>query len=264
MRTSKPRKNGQYCGGRPFPIFCPACRKCNGTRPTHFYNSRGLCNICHKAERLVAHKSRWPNTPSMIAEKELRQLRKNPLKWLRNIMTDSHARTIPSHLIELECWRIVHVTACRWYGEAVYLNPIALEVTEDSVWSMPTSNADADIPAPIFQPNTRPKRKPRTRALSEKGALVRFILKPLVRLLRTGIPQLPPPTVLLHSGGWTACWVTSSELAVVLGGPQGQQPTSVSLVESESLSTDFPYDLDNFKVVWSVFQASQTQAVDTT
>jgi hypothetical protein len=197
----------------------------------------------------------------MISEKELRQLRKNPLKWLRNIMTDSHARTIPEKLHELECWRIVHVTACRWYGEAVQIDPIELELSEDSVWRMSASASEADMPAPIFQPKVRAKRKRRVR--TEKGKLISMILRPLVADLRVGIPDLLPPEVTFVLDEWAAYWVTPSGAGVALSGPRNAPViATVALIESETIATVFPYDFEMLKIVWCTFHALQTQVVD--
>lgn len=261
MGISKPRKNGQYTGGRPFPLYCPACRACGGSKPTHFYNSRGLCNICHRKERTSGKKTRWPQTPSMLSEKEIRRLRRDPLKWLREIARDSYASTIPPHLVEAECWRIVHVTACRWFGEPVYLDPIRASNYEDVAWSQPDSYGDTDTPAPID--DLREKRKLEAKRKKpqppERAHLIETILKPLMRELRTEVPDLPTPSILTFQSYWTITW-TGLGLNLTISGQVGAAiPHTISFVDLHNIdeADEVSWGTGIFRMSWAVFQAAQ-------
>jgi hypothetical protein len=261
--VSKARKGGQYTGGRPFPVYCPVCRKCGGGKPSHFYNSRGLCNICHREERREGRKYKWPNTPTMLSDGELRRLAANPLRWLRHHVGQTHLKDIPPHLYELEAWRIIHVTVCRWYGEKVYLDPIRPSSFEDVVWAAHSPHEERE-PAALVPPPKKaaPKKRKRARTDPVRDLLLINVIRPLMRELREVFPQLPQPRLTIVNDGWALVWAHNNDTLVV-NGPMGGAALTIELCEGAlEDSTLFDYQPDIFKLVWDVFQTVQTHTLD--
>ncbi len=264
MVPTRARKHGEYCGGRPWPIICPVCRICGGGPPTHFYNSRGLCNVCHKRERRAGKKSRWPDLPVMLRHGNLAQIAKNPLRWLRNNMTESHARSIPAALAEVECWRIVHVTACRWYGEEVFLDPPTPFDYTGVTYSV-SVDAEADMAAPIYDPDAAARdRRKRVAARKRKGKVdplrhehIVAIVKPTVMGLAARGLDLSHPRVLIVGDSWTASWVDpNSDTALSMSGTLRSQPSEITITDFVTDEvTEFAYDAEIFAHAWAIFQA---------
>lgn len=265
MGGSRARKHGKYTGGRPWPLVVPVCRKCRGGPPEHFYNSRGLDNICHKAERKSGNKHRWPDLPVMLRSASLAQIKKNPLRWLRNNMTDSHAKTIPPRYHELECWRIIHVVAARWYGEEVFLDPLQPFNYEDTVWSV-SADSEADLNEPIYNVDEIAKQRRAKAALSKRSKNrdpLRYdhivtIVKPTVIALAATGKDLPRPKVAIFSNGWSATWMNGN-YGVAISGPLHEQPTTITICDLKGEEfTDFSYSIPDFHLVWSIFQSVAT------
>lgn len=263
MGVSKARKSGAYLGGRPFPVYCPVCRKCGLGKPGRFYNSRGLCNICHREERRDGRKHKWPNTPTMLTDGELRRLASNPLRWLRQHVGQTHLKDIPPHLHELEAWRIVHVAVCRWYGEKVYLDPIQVSSYEDVVWAAHAPHDERE-PAALVPPAKKPLPKKRRRARTDpvRDALLVNIIRPLMRQLREVFPQLPQPRLVVLNNDWALVWVAAADTLTVSGPSDGPALTIELCEGAHENVTSFEYQPDIFKLVWDVFQTVQTHPVD--
>lgn len=201
----------------------------------------------------------------MLSEKEIRRLRRDPLKWLREIARDSYASTIPAHLVELECWRIVHITACRWFGEQVYLDPIRLDSYEDIAWSQPDSYGDTDTPAPIDDLKEKRKLDAKRKASRppERAQLIETILKPLMRELRAEVPGLPTPVIITFHSFWTITW-SGDGMNLTISGQLGvPTPASVSFVDVNNIdeTDDVPWDTGVFRMSWAVFQAAQRKGL---
>lgn len=196
----------------------------------------------------------------MLSEKEIRRLKKNPLLWLRQHARDSYVQTIPSHLIEVECWRWVHVTACRWFGEQVFLDDIRPASYEDVAWSQPDAYGDTDTPAPIDELKEKRKLDAKRKKLSAaRQDLVDRILKPLMRSLRAEVPDLPTPVIVTFQSYWTITW-SSPQLNLTVSGKVGSGlPEAVCFVYPEDLDSaeELEWEEGIFKMSWTVFQAAQ-------
>jgi len=275
MGTSKPRKHGHYLGGRPFPLVAPICRVCQRGAPDAFYNSRGIENICHKRLRRAGRINEWPDVPVMLRDGSLRQIQKNPLKWLRNNMSDSHAQTIPAHLYELECWRIIHVMACRWYGETVYLDPIRPSQIADVVWARQAESESEDH-APIYDVEGVAKER-RLKATRTKQALssrdpqryahIVNIIRPFVTQSSARGLHLPRPKVFIVPGYWMAIWPIASS-SLVLRGALNSPPAWVGVQDNEDEDGDdyieFNYSgWETFRLAWEIC-SDMRQAADVT
>lgn len=266
--SSKPRKHGLYTGGRPWPLVAPICRSCQGGAPDHFYNSRGLCNVCHKSSRKLGTKGLWPDLPSMLRESSLRQLQNNPLKWLRNNMSDSHAQTIPPHLYEVEAWRIIHVVACRWYGETVFLDPLKVTNWEDVVWSR-SPDSESEDHAPIHDVDAAARHR-RERAAAAKRARGRGdplrrqhiieIIKPMVIDLASKGIELPRPRVLITEQGWVASW-NQPHGGFVVTGDLNSPPKTIGVQEDDDGLgfEEFSFNPDTLRLVWGIFKMAHEQ-----
>lgn len=273
MGVSKARKHGKYLGGRPFPVVCPICRVCQKGPPDAYYNSRGICNVDHKRLRHSKGLEEWPDLPVMLREGSFRQIDRNPLLWLRQNMSDTHAQTIPPQLHKLEALRIMHVVACRWYGETVYLDSPKPSSIEDVVWTSFSEATEAATPSPIYDPD-RVLKERRAKALNAKRAKAKIdplrrdaivnIIRPfLVQCSAQGF-ELPRPRVFMHPFGWTAVWLSGGS-SLVLQGDHQCPPAFIGIqdTESEDDFVEFEYNLERFRLVWDIFQAVRTDNVQT-
>lgn len=203
----------------------------------------------------------------MLRETSLRQLEKNPLRWLRQNVSDSHAQTIPPKFYAMEAWRIVHVMACRWLGETVFLDPLKNVDWSDVVWSRP-SDYESEDPAPIHDIEAAAKAR-RSKAAEAKRARnraadpVRYghivdIIKPfVVEANAKGLP-LTRPKVIILADVWAAVWMSGPTSLVVTGALNGP-PDTISITEEEDGEvSDMEYDHDTLAIFWSVFHATAT------
>ena len=271
MGVSKARKSGVFVGGRPWPLVSPICRKCQGGPPTHFYNSKGLCNVCHKFERKNGGKWRWPDIPVMLRDASLKALQKNPLKWLRNNYTESHAQTIPAKFHELEAWRIIHVVACRWYGEEVFMDPLQPVDYNNLTWTMST-DAESEEHAPIYDVDRASKLRKQKAAAAKRARCkkdptrfehIRNIIRPMVKSLQVSGLDLPIPKVTITPSGWAALW-NYSDVYLVISGDLHKGPSSVLLADTtgDEESIEFTYSPENFSLSWSAFSFVQTHPLE--
>ena len=252
MGVSKPRKHGLYTGGRSWPLVCPVCRNCQGGAPTHYYNSRGLCNIDHKQQRRAGQKNKWPDLPVMLREGSLKALVKNPLLWLRQNMSDTHAQTIPPQYYELEGWRIIHIMAARWYGEPVYIDPQSNVDCESTVWSR-SADGESEEHAPIYDPDRAVKNRKARAAAAKRARMAKVnplryehvnnIIKPFVAQMVSNGIDLPIPKVVVTPVGWAAVWYCT----LALTGDLHCEANTITIEDHETGDLDeIVYTPENF------------------
>jgi len=201
----------------------------------------------------------------MLREASLRQLQKNPLRWLRNNVSDSHAQTIPPAKYEMEAWRIVHVMACRWLGVTVYLDPPMPIDWANVVWSR-NADSESEDHAPIHDIEATAKAR-RAKAAAAKRARnkalnpVRFehitkIIRPMITELSARGIDLPRPKVTVSSIGWCATWL-NGQTAFVIVGELNEAANSIGLQETDDGDyTEFAFEVGVIQIVWDVFRTS--------
>jgi len=196
----------------------------------------------------------------MLSEKELRRLRRDPLLWLRQHARDSHVQTIPAHLIEAECWRFVHVTACRWFGEQVFLDPIRYASFEDVAWSQPDAYGDTNTPAPLDDLKEKRKLDAKRKARPpERQQLIDTTLRPLMRELRAEVADLPTPGIITFQSYWTITWQGGGVNLTISGKVGNNTPESVSFVDMRNIdeTDDVAWNKGIFTLCWAIFQSAQ-------
>ncbi len=144
-RRSKPRKSGEYVGGRPWPQVCPKCRYCGGTPPKLFYRARGLCNICYKQINNTTELDKYEPLPEVCSDLSLQALNKNPKRWLQKEMGRSHASDFSDEKVASEAMRVFQLAVSRWYGDET---PPAVEYQKESIEDLIWGNQHPD-PGPM-------------------------------------------------------------------------------------------------------------------
>jgi hypothetical protein len=144
-RRSKPRKSGEYVGGRPWPKVCPKCRYCGGEPPKLFYRARGLCNICYKQINNTEELNKYEPLPEVCSDISLASLHKNPRRWLQKEMGRTHASQFSDKSILEEATRVFQLSVARWYGKET---PPAVAYEKESIEDLIWGNQHPD-PGPM-------------------------------------------------------------------------------------------------------------------
>jgi len=239
-RRSKPRKSGEYVGGRPWPAVCPRCRYCGGEPPKLFYRARGLCNICYKQINNTEELNKYEPLPEVCSDLSLSALNKNPRKWLQKEMGRTHSSQFPEDKIAAEALRIFQLAVSRWYGKDT---PPVVEYEKVSIEEVIWGNQHPD-PGPmsiedsIVLRNTSKSKaaaKRRNLALSfwrECGSASHITLK-------SNYPQLRKPKISCLGDSVTATWGIGNLYLSITTLPEGD---SFIVIERESevlLEEDF-------------------------
>lgn len=241
---SKARKHGKYLHGRPWPRACPNCRSCGGGPPELFYNSRGLCNICHKDIRTgdAGALDAWEHVPSEANDASYNNLLKNPTRWLRKYMSGTYAAPFVekgAEAVAAEAERIFTSIVDRWYGREASPSVVYADRTFDS-WS--STDLVAEHTVTVIIPDhddtsyaCRPQG--RERQLSAQTFL-RNVGDPL--LARVGA-ALRVVDIYAHDNHYAILWASArGEQLVISGATSTPIPATLELYTSDSY-TAWPY-----------------------
>lgn len=207
-KRSKPRKTGEYVGGRPWPAVCPSCRHCGGSPPKLFYRARGLCNICYKEVRNTEVIDDYEPLPEVCSDISLRSMLKSPRRWLQKEMGRSHASQFEDGTqVKEEATRVFELAVSRWYGmetpPVIHYEKVSIE---EIIWGNqhpdpgPMSIEDAINLKNASKSKIAAKR--RNRALifwKEIGSVAHGVVK-------TKFPSIRRPRLSCMGDSTTATW----------------------------------------------------------
>lgn len=262
MGASKARTHGLYLGGRPFPRVCPVCRNCGEGPPLRYYNSRGLCNVCHKEIRELQGREAieaWEPLPSEADDRNLARLHQNPARWLQRYLSGPYAQPFidrgPAAVLQ-EAVRVFGSIVDRWYGRETTPSiwyPDQAPIHE-LVWSTDASTIEAHEP-PIVTAQGKTIDDVRQDAgvrRERRGDLRRFyswIGTKLLSFAKDVAPELPPPGTFVTGLEYSVIWVDqAAPISLVVSGEVEQTSGLISLVEDLNLE-DFSFDYDRFEHV---------------
>lgn len=224
---------------------------CGHGAPTHFYNSRGLCNICHKHIRETGGRDAleaWEQLPPEADDRSLAALEKDPRRWLQRYMGGPYAQPFVAagaSATKREAKRVFRSVVDRWYGrEAVsaitYAPPTPVH---EIAWSSSSDGSGDAVEAPVLTGVTSLGR------LSWDKDVVTFgeelvnalpdVTRPRPRIYKApAVFDRPRECVVL----W---WRPEVQVGVVVAGRIDgvSQPDVVTgLVEEAQVSAPFSYD----------------------
>lgn len=257
MGVSRARKHGKYLGGRPWPKVCPTCRNCGNGAPTHFYNSRGLCNVCHKDIREAGGKEAlelWEQLPPEADDRSLERLYKNPTRWLQKYMTGTYAQPFiaqgPACVLG-EATRVFGSIVDRWYGREstpsiLYAPPSPVH---EIVWSTSTSSAEADEPPIVTAQGktvdqVREGDALRRERRNDLRKFYQWIGNKLISFAQDTAPRLQPPGTFVTGSEYAVIWIDKEvPVSVVVSGEVERDGGLISLVEDRT-HNDFFFDYE--------------------
>jgi hypothetical protein len=210
-KRSKPRKSGEYVGGRPWPAVCPKCRYCGGEPPKLFYRARGLCNICYKEIKNTEEIDRFEPLPEVCSDLSLKSLTKSPRKWLQKEMGRGHALQFGDDRVAAEAMRIFQLAVSRWYGNET---PPVTKYEGSSIEELLWGNQHAD-PGPMsIEDAVLLRNAKRTKLAAKRKALAlsfwREIGSASHSAMRGQVKSLRKPKVECLGDSVTATWGVGS------------------------------------------------------
>ncbi len=206
-RRSKPRKTGEYVGGRPWPKVCPKCRYCGGEPPQLFYRARGLCNICYKQINNTEELNSYEPLPEVCSDLSYDSLSKNPRRWLQKEMGRSHASIFSEKDVRVEALRVFDLAVARWYGKET---PPAIQYAKESIEDLIWGNQHAD-PGPMsIEDAINLKNATKTKTAAKRRNLAMTFWREYGAAshitMRAGYPSLRKPKISCTGESVTATW----------------------------------------------------------
>lgn len=229
MGVSRARKHGLYLGGRPWPRACPRCKHCQGGPPDHYYNSRGLCNICHKNIREGGGKGaleEYEQLPLEADDRSLARLYANPGKWLLNYLGGPYSQPFIEQggsAVLNEALRIFSVIVYRWYGGSL---------TEEEVSRLVQA--------------TRPPHAGPSLPEATLDAMINVTLR---------VPGvIPLPRLFVSDVDLAVIWVSPTvPVSVTAYGVPGSDPDTILLLEEPDVHHAFPFEIGRLEHVLRCF-----------
>jgi hypothetical protein len=252
---SKPRKHGRYWKGRPWPRVCPACRNCGReASPELFYNSRGLCNVCHRSIREEGgHEGLelWENLPPEANDRSFDSLEKDPARWLQKYMTGQYAQPFIDRgpeAVRAEALRIFQSIVDRWYGreEVPSVTYTPTPSYEETAWSYTPWSDQDEPPATTSSGKTVDEQRDdvsvrRTRR-ADRRRFMRWLGQDLVAFGLIHAGDQIPARVLIDGDEYVVAW-SLHEITVMVTGQIEVEGGTIALVHDDQF-TNYPYDLD--------------------
>jgi len=256
---SKPRKHGKYLNGRPWPIACPWCRNCGNGEPTHFYNSRGLCNICHKLIRADGPEAleEWEPLPSEANDKSWRDLGRDPEKWLKKYMTGEYAKPFIARGLQAtqdEAVRLFQSIIDRWYGVEKSPSVVYADTPlEELIWSSSPA-AEAVEPATLGKTAEQVKQdaqRSRRRRSDRRRFYQWWDREGCEQVIRDSVKQRPK--IYVEGDTYMVAWERDGWTVGAMG-EVGMLPSQITVMKEMDI-TVYAFDPDTLRDLVSTLMA---------